>query len=117
MGSRSMKRKNKLLRVIIIIMTIVIMIIMIMNINMIMIIIIIIIIIVIIIIIIIIIIKLQGIIFFLTNVLQTLRRFQGFGYRRASGSVRFARRSAVGWILLLEKVGSAHLSRNTIKHF
>ena len=55
--------------------------------------------------------------FFLTNVLQTLRRFQGFGYRRASGSVRFARRSAVGWILLLEKVGSAHLSRNTIKHF
>ena len=98
---------------IIIIMTIVIMIIMIMNINMIMI------MIIIIVIIIIIIIKLQGIfsLFFLTNVLQTLCRFQGFGYRGASGSGRFARRSAVGWILLLEKVGSAHLSRNTIKHF
>ena len=67
--------------------------------------------------IIIIIIKLQGIFFFLTNVLQTLCRFQCFGYRRASGSDRFARRSAVGWILLLEKVGSARLSRNTIKHF
>ena len=74
-------------------------------------------IIIIVIIIIIIIIKLQGIIFFLTNVLQTLCRFQCFGYRRASGSVRFARRSVVGWILLLEKVGSARLSRNTIKHF
>ena len=111
-----MKRKNKLLRMIIIIMTIVIMIIMIMNINMIMIMIM---IIIIVIIIIIINNKLQGIfsLFFLTNVLQTLCRFQCFGYRRASGSVRFARRSAVGWILLLEKVGSAHLSRNTIKHF
>ena len=107
-----MKRKTKLLRMIIIIMTIVIMIIMIMNINMIM-------IIIIVIIIIIINNKLQGIfsLFFLTNVLQTLCRFQCFGYRRASGSVRFARRSVVGWILLLEKVGSAHLSRNTIKHF
>ena len=116
MGSRSMKRKNKLLRMIIIIMTIVIMITMIMNINMIMIMIM---IIIIVIIIIIINNKLQGIfsLFFLTNVLQTLCRFQGFGYRRASGSVRFARRSVVGWILLLEKVGSAHLSRNTIKHF
>ena len=99
-------------------MTIVIMIIMIMNINMIMIMIMIM-IIIIVIIIIIINNKLQGIfsLFFLTNVLQTLCRFQCFGYRRASGSVRFARRSAVGWILLLEKVGSAHLSRNTIKHF
>ena len=108
-----MKRKTKLLRMIIIIMTIVIMIIMIMNINMIMI------IIIVIIIIIIINNKLQGIfsLFFLTNVLQTLCRFQCFGYRRASGSVRFARRCVVGWILLLEKVGSAHLSRNTIKHF
>ena len=107
-----MKRKTKLLRMIIIIMTIVIMIIMIMNINMIM-------IIIIVIIIIIINNKLQGIfsLFLLTNVLQTLCRFQCFGYRRASGSVRFARRSVVGWILLLEKVGSAHLSRNTIKHF
>ena len=97
---------------IIIIMTIVIMIIMIMNINMIM-------IIIIVIIIIIINNKLQGIfsLFFLTNVLQTLCRFQCFGYRRASGSVRFARRSAVGWILLLEKVGSARHSRNAIKHF
>ena len=56
-GSRSMKRKNKLLRMIIIVMTIVIMIIMITNINMI----IIMIIIIIIIIIISIIIKLQGI--------------------------------------------------------
>ena len=56
-------------------------------------------------------------VFFLTNVLQTLCRFQGFCYRRASGSVRFARRSAVGWILLLEKVGSARHSRNAIKHF
>ena len=56
-------------------------------------------------------------VFFLTNVLQTLCRFQGFCYRRASGGVRFARRSAVGWILLLEKVGSARHSRNAIKHF
>ena len=72
-----------------------------------------------IIIIIIIVIKLQGLsrVFFLTNVLQTLCRFQGFCYRRASGSVRFARRSAVGWILLLEKVGSARHSRNAIKQF
>ena len=56
-------------------------------------------------------------VFFLTSVLQTLCRFQGFCYRRASGSVRFARRSPVGWILVLEKVRSARPSRNAMKHF
>ena len=45
-----------------------------------------------------------------------LCRFQGFGDRRASGCFRFGRPYIIGWIFLLEKVGS-RLNRNAIIHF